>query len=350
MAFESSSTISAEKLAKSLDDFDAIVDVRSPSEWDEDHLPGAINLPVLSNDERARIGTQYKESSFAAKRAGAALISRNIAALLERELSDKPRSWRPLIYCWRGGSRSQSLSTVLQAIGYKTRVLEGGYTEFRRFIRADLDRLGRKFTYRVICGVTGSGKSLLLRNLAQQKLQVLDLEALAHHRGSLLGSEPVGEQPSQKSFEMRIWNALRQAHSDEPIYVESESKKIGRVQVPDTLIEKMRASKCYELLPPIKSRVDFLCQEYAHFFQTPEVLITQLEKLLPLIGHERLNRWKALIDEQNWGALVESLLVEHYDPTYRRSMAKNYSKFAQATRIEKHAVDLSAKGLSVFRL
>ena len=328
--------LTVEQAINALDQFDTIIDVRSPAEWQEDHLPNAINLPVLDNAERAEVGTLYSTSAFDAKKVGAAKVARNIAHHLETALHDKPRSWRPLIYCWRGGNRSNALALICQKIGWKASVLEGGYTAFRRFVISDLAVKAAAFEYRVVCGVTGSGKSHFLRELASEGHQVLDLEALAHHRGSLLGTEPVGEQPSQKSFETQIWDCLRQLDTQRPVFVESESRKIGSVQVPAGLIEKMRQSSCIELTPSLSDRVAFLCREYDHFFQQPDELILQLERLKPLVGTDRLNQWVGFIQQAQWPALVESLLTDHYDPAYRRSMEKNYLQVRQAIRIAHH--------------
>jgi tRNA 2-selenouridine synthase len=328
--------VKADALHQLFDNFDAIIDVRSPSEWAADHVPGAINFPVLSDSERQEIGTLYAASAFEAKRAGAARVAFNIAQHLEGPLKDKPRSWRPLVYCWRGGNRSHAMAHVLQKIGWRAEVLEGGYAEFRRFVTRDLERLVAGFQYRIVCGVTGSGKSLYLRELAQEGQQVLDLEALAHHRGSLLGSEPEGEQPSQKAFETMIWDCLRKLDPTREIHVESESRKIGALQVPQALIERMRESPCIELRPDMQERVMFLCQEYAHFFGQAALLKEKLSKLAPFIGHERLAHWNELIDTQQWQALVQQLLVEHYDPSYRRSMRKNYLQYSQADAVVGH--------------
>ena len=331
--------ISVESAVAQWSSFDAVIDVRSPDEWAIDHLPGAINVPVLSNAERAEIGLLYKSSPFEAKKRGAALVARNIANALEARFADQPKHWRPLVYCWRGGNRSGAMATIMQRIGWKVSVLTGGYLAYRRFVIEDLNRLAQACRFVVVCGVTGSGKSLFLRSLLQQGEQVLDLEALAHHRGSLLGSEPIGEQPSQKAFDSAIWNVLCRCDPDRVTYVESESKKIGALQVPDQLIEKMRGADCIELLPSLAERVRFLCQDYAHFFDQPDTLLAQLEKLKPLVGGERLVEWQAAIAHRDWETLVESLLIHHYDPTYRRSMEKNYAGYANARRISGHPAD-----------
>ena len=316
--------------------FDEIIDVRTSLEWEADRIPGAINAPVLSNDERVIVGTRYASSAFEAKKIGAALVARNIAIALETQFQDRPRDWRPLVYCWRGGNRSNALATVMHRIGWKTAVLEGGYTAYRRFVIEDLQQQVNRLRYVVICGVTGSGKTEFLRQLAQQGHQVIDLEGLAHHRGSLLGSEPEGDQPSQKAFESALWKALSGLRAERPVYLESESKKIGRLQVPDALMTVMRQSPCIELTPSFEDRVTFLCQDYQHFFDQPEQLKGQLWKLKALVGKDTLERWDAMIHRADWRSLVSALLAEHYDPTYHRSMRRNYEHYETAKRLQVH--------------
>jgi tRNA 2-selenouridine synthase len=339
--------VNASDLHHALARVDTVIDVRSPAEWQADHVPGAINLPVLSDSEREQVGTLYAQSPFEAKKLGAALVARNIARHLEGPLAEKPRDWRALVYCWRGGNRSNSLALVLQKIGWKVEVLDGGYAEFRRFVIRDLERLVSTLHYQVVCGVTGSGKSLYLRGLAREGHQVLDLEALAHHRGSLLGNEPVGIQPSQKAFESKIWDCLRAMTCDTPVYVESESKKIGSVQVPQALIDRMRDSPCIELSPTMDERVNFLCQDYAHFFSRPKELKEKLSRLAPLVSRQKIEQWSQLIDLQHWPELVRELLIDHYDPTYRRSMARNYRHYSTAQLISEHPAGQRSPDLAI---
>ena len=309
-----------------LDSFDEIIDARSPAEFHEDHIPGAINLPVLDNDERIAVGTLYKQvSGFAAKKVGAPLVWRNIAHHLETHFSDKPKHWRPLIYCWRGGSRSGSLAYVLQQIGFNAQQLQGGYKAFRRVVLHDLAQLPLAFQFRVISGPTGSGKTRLLQSLARLGGQVLDLEKLAAHRGSLLGALPDQAQPNQKKFESSIWHTLHRFDTARPVFVESESKRIGALSVPETLINRMRASPCIALNVPHNLRVALLLEEYAHFFDRPELLKQQLDCLVPLRGRETVAAWHAQIDAQDWPALFGDLLVQHYDPAYTRSLNANYA-------------------------
>lgn len=317
--------------ASTLAAFDAVLDARSPAEYAEDHVPGALSCPVLDDAERARVGTLYKhESPFAAKRIGAALVARNIARHLETTLADRPRTWRPLVYCWRGGKRSGALAHVLREIGWEAMTLEGGYKAYRRHVVEQLAELPGRFTFRVVHGVTGSGKSRLLRALARAGVQVLDLEELAAHRGSVLGNLPERPQPSQKLFESRLLAALAKLDRARPVYVEGESRKIGQLQVPAALIETMRASDCVLLEADLATRVTLLMDEYRHFFADPALLAAQLDCLAELHGRERIDDWKRLAARGDWETFVARLLEEHYDPAYRRSAARNFARLPQA--------------------
>jgi tRNA 2-selenouridine synthase len=314
-------------------DFDELIDVRSQAEYAEDHIPGAINCPVLDNSERALVGTIYKQSSsFDAKKIGAALVSANIAKHLRERFYDRPRSWRPLVYCWRGGSRSGALAQVFLQIGWRAGRLDGGYKAYRRAVIADLETMPKRFDWRVLCGMTGTGKSRLLRELERAGAQVLDLEALAAHRGSVLGNMPDEPQPSQKMFESLVWTALRGFDSSQPVFVEGESKKIGRLRVPDALIESMWASECIVLDAPVSVRIELLKSEYAHYITQPESFCVQLDCLTTLHGVETIARWKQLARELEADALVEELLLRHYDPAYGRSTLKHYPALERAQR------------------
>ncbi|HSA90599.1 MAG TPA: tRNA 2-selenouridine(34) synthase MnmH [Burkholderiales bacterium] len=311
--------------------FDAIIDVRSPAEYAEDHIPGAISAPVLDDAERAEVGTLYKKvSPFDAKRAGAALVSRNIARHVEELFRGKDKAWHPLVYCWRGGKRSGAMAHVLREIGWNAETLEGGYKAYRRYVVSQLQSLPSGLDFRVIHGPTGSGKSRLLGALKRAGAQVLDLEELAAHRGSVLGNLPGRPQPSQKMFESLLLQELSSLRAEKPVYVEGESKKIGELHVPDALMERMRASPCALLETDLEARVDLLLDEYRHFLANRSELERQLDCLAALHGRERIAQWKSIAD---WRSLVRRLLVEHYDPAYRRSATRNFSELARATPV-----------------
>jgi tRNA 2-selenouridine synthase len=318
-----------------LDDFDEIVDVRSPAEFALDHIPRAVNYPVLDNEERAHVGTLYKQASpFEARKAGAALVAKNLARHIHMHFASRDERWKPLIYCWRGGKRSRSMAHVLREIGWNAATLDGGYQTFRRAVLAQLEQLPSRLEYRVVCGPTGSGKSRLLQALAMHGAQVLDLETLAQHRGSVLGDMPGTAQPSQKMFESRLWNALRGLNPGTPVFVEAESRKIGNLRIPETLLENMRHSACIRIDVPLAERVRFLVAEYGHFLAEPGWLKAKLLRLATLHSSATVARWNALIDACKWEALVCDLLRMHYDPAYARSMQMNYARLANADAID----------------
>ncbi|MBX3666406.1 MAG: tRNA 2-selenouridine(34) synthase MnmH [Burkholderiales bacterium] len=316
-----------------LPEFDEIIDVRSEGEFAEDHIPGAINCPVLNNDERARVGTIYKQvSTFDAKKLGAALAAANIARHLQERFLARPRHWHPLVYCWRGGGRSSALAHVLTQIGWHTGRLEGGYKTYRHAVIDALETLPARFDWRVVCGMTGTGKSRLLRALQEQGAQVLDLEALAAHRGSVLGNLPDAGQPPQKLFESRVWHVLQRLSPAHPVYVESESRKIGRLRVPPALIDAMRQGRCVVIEAPMAVRVELLKDEYAHFLGDAGLLNARLDCLRPLHGNAAIDRWQVLARSGAWNELTEDLLVKHYDPAYTHAIEAHYPRLPQAAR------------------
>jgi tRNA 2-selenouridine synthase len=319
------------------------IDVRSPSEFAEDHIPGAINLPVLDDAQRAEVGTLHAQTSaFIAKQRGAALVARNIARIVEDHCQGKPREWAPLIYCWRGGKRSGALAHVLKEIGWRAVQLEGGYQTYRRHVVATLATLPADFRYVVICGLTGSGKSRLLNALGETDAQVLDLEEIAHHRGSLLGDWPGAPQPSQKWFDSQLLATLAKFDPARPVFVESESRKIGTVQVPEALLAAMRAADCVRVAMPQPLRIALLKEEYAHFLADPDALALRLAHLIPLHGRKTVERWNAAARAGDFDSLIDELLVQHYDPTYARSIQRNFPRVAQAPTVTPCAISAEA--------
>ena len=328
--------------------FDDIIDVRTPLEFAEDHIPGAINAPVLSNEERVIIGTMYKQvSPFEATRYGAALVAQNIAHHLQTTFADKPQNWRPLVYCWRGGKRSGSMTAWLNLIGWKARQLQGGYKTYRSHVLEKLGEMPQLFHFQVLCGLTGSGKTRLLRALADCGSQVLDLEALACHRGSLLGALPGIAQPSQKGFDSRLLAALQQLDPIRPVFVEAESKKIGNIQLPDALMRALAGADCIRVEASLEERVDFLCDDYAALFDAPEAFKQNLDRLTELRGKQTIARWHALVNAGARAELFRELIEQHYDPAYRSSSHYLYPKLPNAHAFTYHpsAPDQPAEAL-----
>ncbi|RZA29296.1 MAG: tRNA 2-selenouridine(34) synthase MnmH, partial [Lysobacteraceae bacterium] len=321
--------LSFAEILPELDTFDTIIDARSESEYALDRIPGAINAPVLDDEQRIRVGTLYKQvGAFEAKKLGAPLVAANIARHIETLWADKPRDWKPLVYCWRGGNRSGSLAHILAKVGWPVYQLDGGYKAYRAHVATALDA-APELDFRVVCGTTGSGKSRLLETLDRMGAQVLDLEKLAAHRGSVLGHLPDEPQPTQKMFESQIWDKLRHFDSSTPVFVESESKKVGNLRVPDALMQRMRASPCISLQLSRENRVRLLMEDYEHFCKDPEALTGQLAHLAQLHGNDKIKSWHDMAHNGAMPELVDQLLVEHYDPAYLRSIDRNFVQFAK---------------------
>jgi tRNA 2-selenouridine synthase len=311
-----------------------IIDVRSPGEYLEDFIPGAANHPVLDNDERAKVGTINKEQSpFEAKRIGAALVTKNISDMIATHFANKPKDWSPLVYCWRGGKRSGVTTHILREIGFNAVQLDGGYKAFRGRVNDELPMLSKRFNYITICGCTGTGKTVLLHALERTGAQTIDLEGIAKHRGSLLGALPDEPQPTQKRFDTLLWAKLASLDPAKPVYVESESKKIGLLQMPEAMREKMATGDCVWLDVALAARVAHIRNEYAHFVANPLTLVEKLQPLKELRGAKLLEQWQSHAQAHNIDTLFASLMIDHYDPLYTSAIKKNYERLNEARQI-----------------
>lgn len=324
-------SLPADQVPARLSQFDTIIDARTQDEFAEDHLPGAVNWPTLDNAQRIEIGTLYKQvNAFEAKKRGAALSARNIASHIEAHVLQLPKQWKPLVYCWRGGNRSGALATILGAIGFQVTLIEGGYKAWRQQVLQTLPEWSQRLHYRVLCGPTGCGKTRLLHALQQAGAQTLDLEALARHRSSVLGMIPGQDQPSQKHFDTLIWDALRQMDPQRPVYVESESKKVGNLRIPDALMDAMRQSPCVAVELSLAERELLLAEDYAVFLEQPDFFIDRLQALIPRRGHETIKQWIEWVNQGQSLKVVSCLLREHYDPGYAESTQRNFVQFGHA--------------------
>ena len=320
--------------------FDTVIDVRSPAEFAEDHLPGAVNLPVLDNEERARVGTIYTQvSPFRARKIGAALVFKNAARHIEGPLADHQGGWRPLVYCWRGGQRSGSMAWMLKEIGWRAETIAGGYKTYRRLVTAQLYDAPLGLRLVQLGGYTGTAKTDLLERLRARGVQVVDLEGLAHHRGSLLGDRP-GGQPSQKAFESALAREILALDPARPVIVEAESSKIGEVNLPPALWAAMKAAPWIEVSAPIAARTAYLVDAYADILADGAALREKLAPLKRHRGRALVEHWFDRIAAGDKAGLVESLMVDHYDPAYATSM-KSVAPDIRA-RITTEALDQSA--------
>lgn len=302
--------------------FDTIIDARAPAEYAEDHLPGAISLPVLDDAERARVGTIYKqESPFAARKIGAALVARNAAAHIERHLMDKPGSWRPLVYCWRGGQRSGSFALILQQIGWRVETLQGGYKAWRRLVLDQLTEAPVASPVRVLDGNTGTAKTAILARLRALGHQVIDLEALANHRGSLFGAQ--GAQPAQTGFDTALAVELAGLDPARPVVIEAESAKVGNLRLPPRLWEAMKTAPRLVIEAPLTARAAYLAETYSDITADPARLAQTLDALRPYHARETIALWQDLAQTGAFAPLALALMRDHYDPRYEKHRARH---------------------------
>lgn len=320
--------------------FDDIIDVRAPAEYAEDHIPGAISLPVLDDAERAQVGTIYKQvSPFTARKLGAALVARNAATHLQGPLADRDGGWRPLVYCWRGGQRSGSFASILGQIGWRVETIAGGYKAWRALVVAAVYDRPVRAPVVVLDGNTGSAKTEVLAGLAALGLQVLDLEGMANHRGSLFGA--MGAQPSQRSFEARLAMALDALDPGRPVVVEAESSKVGECRLPPELWKAMVAAPRVALAVPRPARAGYLVRAYADLTADRGRLAAVIGKLRHAHAREVVEDWLALAAAGEFAALAEGLMQHHYDPRYEKHRAR------MGGRIEELEADsLSPQGIA----
>ncbi len=316
-----------------------VIDARSPHEFAEDHIPGAVNLPVVDDAEFAEVGIRHKTDKHGAYLVGVAYSLRNIADQIKPLISRYTPQDRFLVYCFRGGKRSRLWADNLRTIGFEVDVLAGGWKSYRRWVRAGLDTLSRSFRYRVLCGPTGSGKTRLLHELRRQGQQILELEELAHHRGSLLGDLPGDPQPTQKLFDSALLAEMRRFDAGRIVWVEAESKKIGNLQLPESLYEAMHGSPVVNIDAPMAERVKLWHEDYPHFALDPQDMVRKLEPLKPLVGKETLGRWMALATEARVDELFESVMTQHYDPCYLRSTRRSYGQRIEAAGVVLESLD-----------
>lgn len=323
--------------------YDLIIDARSQREYEEDHIPGAVNMPVVNNEEYAEVGTLHRTDKVGAYRIGVRYSLLNIAKHIAEDLPMYSVQSRVLVYCFRGGKRSKLWTDALETIGYKVDKLKGGWKGYRRWVNDQLAHIPTLYRYNVLSGSTGCGKTRLLYALRDAGAQVLDLEDIASHRGSVLGAIPGTSQPSQKYFDSLLLLQLSAYDPTRPIWVEAESKKIGNVQLPNALLETMRQGRTLQVDADMAQRVLLWRQDYRHFEDDPQDMLKRLLFLRPLVGGEEFAAWEELAKQQQMPELFERLMRNHYDPAYRRSILRNYPEIDASPSISLH--DLSPAGL-----
>ena len=316
--------------------FTEIIDVRSPKEYYEDHIPKSINLPVLNDSERSLIGSIYKKDSpFKAKKLGASIISKNISKFIKNEFLYKAGDWKPLIYCWRGGQRSKSLAIILSEIGWEVFVVKDGYKRYRNYINQNLNKLTNIFKFIVLRGATGTGKTKILSRLEKIGCPALNLEVLANHKGSLLGKNAASPQPSQKLFESLIYSKLNEFDKKYPVIVESESSKIGNLYLPSQMIKKIKISPCIDLEANIKARADFLVKDYSEFILNKNNFKDFFRHTRKKLGNKIVSKWSQNYRKSNWNELALQLINEYYDPLYKHKKNEKENNILEIYKLNK---------------
>ena len=323
--------------------FDVIIDARSEHEFAVDHFPGALNLPVVHDEEYALVGTLHKTDTHQAYLLGVQLSMANISTAISDTIQTFPRGTRVLVYCFRGGKRSKLWLDALTTIGFKVKRLQGGWKAYRAWVRGSLETLPLQFQYNVLCGPTGCGKTRLLYALRRSGSQILDLEDIAKHRGSLIGYLPGVNQPAQKLFDSLLLAELRQLDPAKPVWVEAESKKIGDVALPDSVFGAIHAGTVFRVEAPMEARVALWREDYGHFEKDPFDMLSRLQHLRTLVGGEEFEKWKQLAAEERMPELFERLMTHHYDLAYGRSIRKHYPNYETTSVI--NMADLSESAL-----
>ena len=321
------------------DQYALVIDARSEREYVEDHLPCAVNLPVVDDDEYAEVGTTHRTDKHRAYMIGVSYALKNMSRSIDELVAKYPKDARMLVYCFRGGKRSKLWFDALSTIGFRVDRLPGGWKAYRAWVRDELESLPGEFRYNVLCGPTGCGKTRLLAALESAGAQVIDLEGLAQHRGSLIGDIPDTPQPSQKWFDSLVVDKLRRFDPTRPVWVESESKKIGAIQLPDALLRAMHTGRVFNISAPMPERVRLWREDYSPFEADLDALLARLIYLRPLIGGEEFGRWETLARERRAPELFQRLMEAHYDPAYARSIGKNYPQIDKANRLDLSRLD-----------
>jgi len=333
-------TISLEKVITLRDRGALMVDARSPDEYAEATIPGAINVPLLDNEERAEVGTLYKKvGKQQARRRGVELVAPKIPALIEQVASYQAGTVLPVVvFCWRGGMRSLALTQFLELAGIPARQLSGGHKGFRRQV-LDFFEQARWGRLLVLRGLTGVGKTHYLHCLAEQGYPVIDLEGLANHRGSAFGNLGLPPQPNQKMFDALLWDELRKIPCDGYALAEGESRHIGRVALPLTVYRALQTETSIWLHASLAARVRNILADYPAVDRLKEGFIQPIRALKDKLGKETVTHYLQLLDAGLWEELVSELMVNYYDPLYQHTLPER--------RIE---VDLEPETSAIVRI
>ncbi|MFV0519654.1 MAG: tRNA 2-selenouridine(34) synthase MnmH [Lachnospirales bacterium] len=295
-----------------------LVDVRTPNEYFEDHIPTAVNIPLFSNEEHAMVGTLYKQVTVKeAKVKGLEFVASKLTNLYNDFLSlwEENQGYQIVVYCARGGMRSTSIGQLLSTLGMNIIKIDGGYKKYRQYVRENLDNELNKVKFCTLYGKTGCSKTKILQYLEEKGYDTLNLEGFANHRGSLLGHIGLDEQYTQKKFESLLFYKLLNRKSD-LLYTEGESKRIGKVILPELLYHKLITESQIEIISPIKTRVKEIKEEYINEKFSSEDVLASLDRMKTYMSNKNYELFVSLLEEKKYDELIEELMVSYYDNVY----------------------------------
>ena len=316
-----------------------LVDVRSPAEYAHAHIPGAVNIPLFDNEERKQVGIRYKQGG----KENAVLLGLEYVgpkmAYFAKEARKLAKNKQIMVHCWRGGMRSASMAWLFETAGLKTFTLEGGYKAYRGFIRS---QFSKPVTMFILGGYTGSGKTSVLQAIEKQGEQFLDIEGIAHHKGSVFGPLGQAEQPTNEQFENNLADAWRKFNFSKPVWVEDESRHLGRCGIPDPLFKQMREANVIKIIIPKEERVKRLVHEYGAFEK--ELLMEQLEKIRERLGGQFTNQ---AVEALNNGdlATVADLTLRYYDKAYEFGISKRNPNKVVKLELKKDDPEFNASAI-----
>ena len=320
-----------------------IIDVRSPSEYRKGHIPNAINMPLFNDEERAEVGTLYKQKSKKAAILRGLDIAGSKMSSFVQEAQQLIRDKEVAVHCWRGGKRSGSVATLLEFMGFKVVVVKGGYKAYRNLILNTFKE--RKLKLIVLGGKTGSGKSIALQKMKEAGEQVLDLEGLAHHKGSAFGALGEEPQPTVEQFENNLYEAFIKLDMNRRVWIENESKSIGRVYVPDGLWFQMNEAHFLEMDIPFEKRVELLIELYGNF--SKDELIGSLTKISKRLGGLNMKNAIQAYENDDLKTATE-IALNYYDKAYQHAADKKNFKTKYLIEISMDNVEKAAADLIEF--
>lgn len=314
--------IEYDEVLEKLDDY-VLIDVRTPKEFNESTIPGAINIPLFTDEERCEIGTVYTHESIEkAKKMGIEAVAKKLPQIYEKITALYKNHRNLVFFCARGGMRSASITALMNSLSIGSYRIRGGYKGYREFINRELKKQHENLKYIVIHGKTGCGKTEILKNLNDRGYDIVDLEGAANHRGSLLGSVGLGSCRSQKMFESLVYNDLNERKT-KYVFIEGESKRIGNVLIPNYIFDSMKDGYHIYVEDNIDNRGKFLVEEYTKSENAKEEILLALERMEKYMGNKKKQKYVELVNDEKYYEVCKELMVDYYDPMYVNSMKKH---------------------------